>query len=92
MWWGWTAPIVKAERQRREAPWIGQNFEWLAYLMAEMDRKAGRMTPFDDTYLSRMLPSMLEYNIDMVRLAEELRAATVPPMADAGATPQLSMV
>ncbi len=92
MWWGWIAPIVNAERQRREAPWIGQNFEWLANRMADMDQRAGRTTSFDDTYLSRMLPSMLEYNLDMVRLAEELRAATIPPIADAGATPQLSMV
>jgi hypothetical protein len=92
MWWGWMAPIIRAERQRRDAPWIGQNFEWLANLMAEMDREARRMTSFDDAYLARMLPSMLEYNLDMVRLAEELRAATIPPIADAGATPQLSML
>lgn len=73
MWWGWLAPIVRAERQRREAPWIGESFEWLANRMAEIDAKAGRTTSFDDAYLSRMLPSMLEYNVDMVRLAEELR-------------------
>lgn len=81
MWWGWLAPIIRAERERRGAPWIGQNFEWLANLMAEMDRKAGRMTSFDDAYLARMLPSMLDYNVDSVRLAEEMRVPADRPLA-----------
>lgn len=90
MWWGWMAPIIRAERQRRDAPWIGQNFEWLANLMAEMDREAGRMTPFDDAYLARMLPSMLEYNLDAVRLAEELRAVSAGPSTPTTPTPEAS--
>ena len=90
LWWGWLAPAVRAERQRREAPWIGEGFEWLANLMAGMDLKAGRKTSFDDAYLSRMLPSMLEYNLEVVRLAEELRAVVVRPMSTATLTPEVS--
>jgi hypothetical protein len=77
MWWGWMAPILRAERERREAPWIGRDFEWLAGRMAELDRSAGRTTSFDDSYLERMLPSMLAYNRDMVALAEESRGVRV---------------
>jgi hypothetical protein len=76
MWWGWVGPLVAAERQRREAPWIARDFEWLAGRMAELDVAAGRTTSFDAAYLTRMLPSMLAYNRDMVALAEETRAVT----------------
>lgn len=85
MWWGWLTPVVRAERERRNAPWIGQDFEWLANRMAELDKEAGRTTRFDDAYVRRMLPSMLEYNVDSVRLFEELRGATASPMSPASA-------
>jgi hypothetical protein len=73
MWWGWLAPIVRAERAFREAPWIAEDFEWLEAHVAETDRAAGRTTSFDAAYLDRILPSMLAYNLDMVALAEEMR-------------------
>jgi hypothetical protein len=82
MWWGWMAPMIGAERERREAPWIAQDFEWLAGRMAELDRAAGRATSFDAAYVARMLPSMLAYNLDMVALAEETRA--VPALGMSG--------
>jgi hypothetical protein len=88
LWWGWLAPVIKAERVRRDAPWIGQDFEWLSQQMSEMDRKAGRTTSFDDAYLTRMLPSMLEYNLDVVRLAEELRTVIVRPMSTTTPEPE----
>lgn len=90
MWWGWLAPVTRAERARRDAPWIGENFEWLANRMAELDRQAGRTTTFDDTYVRRMLPSMLEYNVDSVRLFEELRSITIEPVRPASSAPPAS--
>ncbi len=82
MWWGWMAPMVGAERERREAPWIAQDFEWLAGRMAELDHASDRGTSFDAAYLNRMLPSMLAYNADMVALAEETRALPAVAMPD----------
>jgi hypothetical protein len=73
MWWAWIRPIVETERRVREAPWIAENFEWLARRMAALDRSAGRTTAFDAAYAARVLPMMLAYNEDMVALAEECR-------------------
>jgi hypothetical protein len=78
MWWAWTRPIVEAERRQRNASWIGEDFEWLAGRMAELDRRAGRTTPFDAAYAAEVLPMMLAYNQDMVALAEECRIVPAP--------------
>lgn len=81
MWWGFMAPLVRGEREHREAPWIGRDFEWLAGKMAELDRAAGRKTSFDESYIARMLPAWLAYNQDMVTLAEECRHTAGEPQA-----------
>ncbi|MEO6207482.1 MAG: hypothetical protein ABIP77_05970 [Candidatus Limnocylindrales bacterium] len=78
------------ERERIEDPRVYEEFEWLAGLMAEMDRKAGNTKVFDEAYLARQLPRFIENNLELIRVAEELRAVIVRPMSPASLTPDVS--
>jgi hypothetical protein len=85
-WWGWLAPSTQFERVRDDDPAIYEHFEWLAGLMAEMDRKAGKTATYDEANRASLLPVYIERNREIIRTAEEVRAVVVRPMSTASLT------
>jgi hypothetical protein len=76
-WWAWLIPSVEAARRQFDVPGIGEEFEWLAARMSEIDREAGDMPAFDAGYLARQLKPFIDTNLAAIRRAEELRAVFV---------------
>ena len=81
--WAALAPLSRRHRIDYRTPKLYEHFEWLAGLMAEMDRKAGVDHPFDLAYLAGTLDLQIQINRDQIRVAEELRAVIVRPLAPA---------
>jgi hypothetical protein len=79
-WWAALSPLARRGRVEAGDPAIYEHFEWLADVMAEMDRKAGLSVPYDEAYLASTLDRKIEMARDRIRLAEELRAVIVRPM------------
>jgi len=86
-WWGWLAPATFVARQRDDDPALHEHFEWLAGLMTEMDRKAGKTATFDEANRASLVPLYIERNREVVRIAEESRAVITRPLSTAGLTP-----
>lgn len=86
-WWGWLEPATRVARERDADPAIHENFEWLAGLMAGMDRKAGKTATFDEANRASLVPLYIERNREVVRIAEESRAVLVRPLSTASLTP-----
>jgi hypothetical protein len=89
-WWALLAPLVKHDRELYGDPKLGEHFDWLGDRIAAMDREAGFMEPFDDAYLAKVLPTLIENNRGVLRAAEDLRAVIVRPKSTASLTPQAS--
>jgi len=87
VWWGWLARATHAVRERDADPALYENFEWLAGLMAEMDRKAGKSATFDEANRASLIPLYIERNREVIRIAEESRAVLVRPLSTASLTP-----
>ena len=70
-WWAVLAPYTRrlrietGDRQRKE------HLEWLAGVMAELDRKAGVDIPYDEAFIARRLDSVIENFQDRIRVAED---------------------
>ncbi len=86
VWWGWLAPATRVARERDADPALYENFEWLADLMAEMDRKTGKTATFDEANRASLIPFYIERNREVVRIAEESRAVLVRPLSTASLT------
>ncbi len=82
-WWATLAPIVRRLRIEAADPRLSEHHEWLAGVMAEMDRKAGVDISFDEAYVASTLDERIERARDQIRVAEELRAVIVRPMSPA---------
>ena len=82
-WWATLAPFVGRFRSEFGDPRGGEHFEWLAGVMAEMDKKAGVGAIFDDAYLIGSLDRRIQNDQDRIRLSEELRAVMIRPMSPA---------
>lgn len=87
VWWGWLAPAIRVARERDADPAQYENFEWLAGLMAELDRKAGKTATFDEANRASLISLYIERNREVVRIAEESRAVLVRPLSTASLTP-----
>ena len=57
--------------------------------MADLDRKAGVDISYDDAFIARRLDSVIENFQDRIRVAEELRATILRPIAPVATTPPL---
>lgn len=55
LWWALLAPTVRLLRERGGELMIHEHFEWLASMLAEMDRVSGSTLVCDDAYLGRHL-------------------------------------
>jgi hypothetical protein len=85
-WWMWLAPTVRAWRETEGPADLYGHFEWLAGLMAEMDRRTGRVITFDEAAVARSLEAYIEISRHQIRLGEELRSVVVRPGSPAGLT------
>jgi hypothetical protein len=79
IWWGLLAPSAALAREEADDRGIWVDFEWLAAIFAEFDRKAGEPAQFDAAYLARRVPTMIETNEKALRSFEQLRAVIVQP-------------
>jgi hypothetical protein len=76
-WWARLRPSTLAWRERDEEPRTWVEFEWLAQMMAEMDRKAGISRSLDPDVLARGLPVAINQMRQAVEIDESLRSVTV---------------
>jgi hypothetical protein len=78
IWWAVLSPFITSSRAEYGAAVYG-DFEWLAATINGMDRKAGGVAAFDDTWVTKELAGMIENNQQAIRVEEELRSVTVSP-------------
>ncbi len=81
-WWVILAPYTRRVRAESDVTGASEHFEWLAGVMADMERKAGVTTHYAD---EERLASTLDWRIrtarSEIRIAEELRAVIVRPLS-----------
>ena len=83
-WWAALAPFQRRTRIERGDPRLGEHFEWLASVMAEMDRNVrADVPPYDYAYLASTFDKAIQTTLDEIHMAEELRAVIVRPMSSA---------
>jgi len=82
-WW-WTALAADTRRAREVAqdPAVGEHFEWLAGVMAQLDKEGNVGAPYDPAHLMSTLDRRIQNAEGSIRVAEELRA--VRPAASTG--------
>lgn len=76
-WWARLLPSTLAWRERDREPRIWDEFEWLAKMMAEMNRKAGFTPSLDPDSLKKNLPIDIKQAREAVEIEEALRTITV---------------
>ena len=74
VWWVALAPFVRSFRDANEYQTEYMNFEWLAGVMDELDRRAGAGV-FDEAMFARQLPSRIATFEDRLRFEQVLRSA-----------------
>jgi hypothetical protein len=75
-WWAKLTPFIRDERVREGGPLIYEHFEWLAGVMAEMDRKAGAPT-LDDAQFASGLDDDITTCQDRIRVEQALRTVMI---------------
>jgi len=82
IWWTRLAPYTRRVRVESNVLGAGEHFEWLAGVMAEMERKAGVASGYaDEAQLASRLDLQIQMLSGAIRVAEELRAVIVRPMS-----------
>lgn len=76
-WWVVLAPNVRRARTEAEDPAVAEDFEWLAGVMAKMDRKTGVLALYDEARLFKTLERRIQVAQERIRGAEELRAVII---------------
>jgi hypothetical protein len=82
-WWVWLASTVRSWREAEGLSFLFGHFEWLAGLMAAMDRGAGRTMALDEASLAKTLEAMIRISRHQIRTGEELRSVIVRPSSTA---------
>jgi len=72
MWWATLVPTIRTYRVQMGNPKIYEDFEWLATLMADLDRRAGAPA-FDAASLTGDLADRIASYQDRLRLEQSLR-------------------
>jgi hypothetical protein len=83
-WWTWLTPTVLRWRTDENDADTWDDFEWLARLMADMDRKAGKQRVFTDAYLRKTLPEVMDTVAKAIRTAEAMRSVILEPAPKVG--------
>ena len=88
-WWAILEPWTRHVRVATEQPQALEDFEWLAGLMAGMDRKSGAPATYDDGFIARTIDKRIENDQDRIRFAEAMRGVvSQPPSAQPTAKPR----
>jgi len=87
IYWELLKPSARAARERARDDGIWVDFEWLAGVFAEFDRKAGERATFNSAYLAEQLPHLMQSNRIAIRRFEDLRAVIVHPSPPAEVEP-----
>ena len=86
-WWATLAPQVRRWRDESGEPRLIEDFEWLAGLMDDLDRRAGMATPtLDAAWLASSLADRITYCEEALRVEEALRTVIIAPPSPATAT------
>ena len=80
-WWALLAPFIERVRAETGNARAAEHFEWLAGTMAEFDRRDADTTRYDMEAIKPGLNDLIRNQADRLRVAEELRAIVVRPMA-----------
>lgn len=85
--WAWVAPWAgKVRIESRFGLPTYHNLEWLAGVMAEMDRKAGKPV-IDTTIVVRHIEPLISLQEELIRYAQASRAAVAAPRGSAHPRP-----
>jgi hypothetical protein len=76
MWWATLAPTIRTYRLQMGNPQIFEEFEWLAELMADMDRRAGAQA-FDASSFTSDLGGRIASIQDRLLVEQSLRTVIV---------------
>lgn len=77
-WWVAIAPYTRRRRAEWHSQTVSENFEWLAGVMAEFDRRAG-MPTFDEALLASYLERLIGIGYDRLRVEQALRTVILQP-------------
>jgi hypothetical protein len=86
LWWALLTPNTLRLRELQRDAAIYEHFEWLAELVAGMDRSAGSMAPYDEATLVQRVQSGIQNSLDAIHAAEEIRAVLLRPVSPAAPT------
>jgi hypothetical protein len=76
VWWTTLAPVTRRLRADVEGPTYLENFEWLAGIMNERNRRAGLM-PIDEAWLASNIDRRIRMFQDLVRVQQSLRTVVI---------------
>lgn len=77
-WWAMLEPRAPKRRAESGDPRILENLEWLAGVMAEMDRRAG-MPAVNSDYVARNLNGWIDSHVEQIRVAQVARTVISMP-------------
>ncbi len=78
VWWVALRPAILAARELDGDATIGENFAWLAGVMAELDRKVAIPPVYDEALLVSCIGRRLASATDALHLVLSLRAPVEP--------------
>jgi hypothetical protein len=76
VWWTTLAPLTRRLRAEVEGPTYFENFEWLARIMNERNRRSG-MVPTDEAWLASNMERRIGMFEDLIRVQQSLRTVVV---------------
>jgi len=71
-------PLVRERRAETRDPRILENLEWLAGIMAEMDRRAG-MPAVNSDCVARNLNGWIDAHLEQIRVTQAARTVVYVP-------------
>jgi hypothetical protein len=83
VWWTTLAPATRRLRAEAEGPTYLENFEWLAGIMDDRNRRAG-LFPTDEAWLASNMARRIRMFQDLIRVQQSLRTVVI---AAPGAVP-----
>jgi hypothetical protein len=75
-YWAMLAPFARNQRTGLAIPTLYENFEWLAGVMAELDRRAGAPI-VDAAYIATTLERRIARKLDQLRVEQSLRTVII---------------
>jgi uncharacterized protein with gpF-like domain len=67
-WWAILSPALLQEREETGDPRTGENFEWLALRMAELDKNAGVSREYNAEVIAGIVDQMIRGSRDKLQL------------------------